>query len=439
MAGLLFFLIAFLVLIMLPYPVRLAIALLSSIFQIYTFSLFGFYPSIALLSYASLVPTLLSLRSSFFQVPVLLLIGLIGLQIISLAWSPDRHFGFTTILYEIPFLILYLIVFDLAKNNPEKLLFYLKVYAVLSLVPLLFIVVFSISHALNLSYIHSRLAEVLIHPSPLNWYLRGFDGMGWVGKPRGVIFDPNAAGGYLGICSLVFFGLGVYCHSTWLKCIAVLHWLGIFFSSAVAAICLGLLFPLSIASFYLYSENKRIYGVLFRSIFLYLIIGMVVISAFILLISETSRELLDVKLFTRLMLWKYALIAMPGHVLGGLGFGGLESIYANFYSAQPDNPTYRPHNALIAILAQSGIFAASIALAFMASVLFACWKFFNTATNKRERFFVLFLSSAVLWMFLHTMGENWGIVSEIHIQPIVAAAFGLMMGLYYRSRLRISD
>jgi len=105
MAGLLFFLIAFLVLIMLPYPVRLAIALLSSIFQIYTFSLFGFYPSIALLSYASLVPTLLSLRSSFFQVPVLLLIGLIGLQIISLAWSPDRHFGFTTILYEIPFLI----------------------------------------------------------------------------------------------------------------------------------------------------------------------------------------------------------------------------------------------------------------------------------------------------------------------------------------------
>jgi hypothetical protein len=433
MFSLFFFIIVLAGLIILPYSVRFGVTLWGSIFQIYTLSVFGFYPSLALLGNASLAPTLISFRRSFLQPPILFLLGLFAIQIISLTWSPDRHFGFTTILYEIPFIIMYLVAFHLAQHHLQQLLNYIKIYAVLSLIPLMFIIVFAIKPSINLLYVKSVLAHYFNHPHAVQWYLQGYPEAVWQGKPRGIIFDPNAAGGYLGICALVFFGVGIYCRSTWLKCIAVLHWVGIFFTSVVAAMCLAIISPILITFVYFYAENKPIDGRSFRSISFYVITLLILIMQTILALYPEIMFSLVPKLLSRPKLWLYAFEALPNHLSTGLGFGGLEQVYAYLNPEAPDKPMYRPHNTLIAILAQSGIFAASLALAFIVSVFYSCRRAYVTASDTVHKLFVLFTSSAILWMFVHAMGENWGIVSEIHMQPIVATVYGLMMGLYCRA------
>jgi len=437
MSNLLIVLVIFLGLLLLPSVWRLTIALWSSIFQIYTLAISGFYPSIALLSTLSLTPNLVRFWRTFLQWPLVILILLMTLQAISLLWSSDRHLGLATILYELPFLILYVTAFNIALNNPLKLCNMIKVYSLLALVLLVLLIIFDLDRPLNLLYLKTSLAKIFINPHTIDWYF-SFPGhrIWWGVKPRIFTINPDDAGGYLGICALVFWGMGTYYSIKWLKIMAVLQWLGVFLTYSAAAIGLNIFIPLIIASIVL-SKRTFILRIKSRVCIGYFWAGLITLSALTLILKHNFLSYILFKFKTRFILWKAAAVFAPHHLLSGLGFGGWEILYKDYRLDHPDpilSVGLPAHNSFINLWSQSGIFASIVGLMFMLSILWYSMRAYRLFTTANEKIFSLCIMGGFIWVFTQGLGENWGVIGEMHIQPILAVAFGLMIGLYYRKR-----
>ena len=425
--------------LLLPSIWRLTLAVWGSVFQFYTIPVFGFYPSLALLSTLSLSPKVVLLKRTLTQLPVALLIILMALQALSLLWSSDSHLGIATILYEMPFLILYVIAFNVAMIDPRKLCNILKVYAVLSLVPLAAIIIFSLWHELDPAFLKSSLAKLVINPNSLTRYLSlpGHDQ--WSGKPNGFFTNQNVGGAYLGICALLLWGAGTYLRTNWMKMIAVLHWGTLFFTLSFAASILAIILPITIISTFLFLKNKPLLSIKIYLRLAGFFISSVLIGVIIFLKKPLILGYAIQKFKSRLIFWKVAANFLPHHFLLGLGFGGWAIAYKKF-SALPFppipisylkllEPNLPPHNSLLMLWAESGILASLVGLLFMMSLIGCCWKALRLISDPRTTLFALCVSASIAWVLLQGMAENWGVIGEMHIQPILAVSFGLMMGL----------
>lgn len=444
MSSIMIFLLIFMVLLITPRLWRFSFGFLTSIFQVYTFPFFGFFPSLALVSQFSLSPALISLRKRLLQPPIIFLILLMSVQAISLAWSSDIKLGFATLLYEIPFLTIYLVALDLAMHNQQKLITLIKAYAILSLFPLSTLIFFRLYHQWNIEFLKSDFAKLIINPNTITAYFIenglsyfsdatssfklspfseffNFDFGSWT-KPRGFFINPNVAAGYAGICALLFYGIGISYDLIWLKRIAFLHWLSIFVTLSVAAITLAITIPLLIN----FSYKSKIATIL------KLILGGTVFTSFLTMIFNPSLlALLIYKIKSRFVFWQVAAAILPNHLLLGLGFGGWEKPYAAYCAslAIPNvllTPHSPPHNTFIQLLAQSGFFAALFAILFMCGVMLICWRALKLANNPKDKLAMSYMIGGILWVFIQGMGENWGIVGEIHIQPLFAILLALV-------------
>jgi hypothetical protein len=433
-SNLLIFLALFICFMLLPRLWGLALALWSSLFQLFTLPLFGFYPSVALLSALSFAPKLPFYWRSYNQWPVLFFLALLLMQTCSLLWSPDLKLGLATIIYELPFLLLLIVTDSIARVYPDKLIKIIKVYAYLSIISVFLTLFFRIFKDLNLSYFKSPFAGMVLNPHAVGSFFaknkHGYHLTLWPGKPRGLLMNPDSNGGFLGICALIFWGIGSYCHSIRLKVIAALNWITVFATFSTAAIILAIVLPITIFTFL---HSQKIKSSLIR---LCQLIGVFITLSIIFVPSLWTYILFKVQ--SRLILWKMAVTFSHGHLLGGLGFGGWEILYASYRSITPDpyqilSPDLPPHNTLIQLWSQSGMIAVCIGICFIVSMLWLCRHSFQQATEKNVKTMVLCVSAATAWIFLQGLGENWGIIGEAHIQPLIAVAFACMLRFSYRA------
>ena len=475
---------------------RLMFALWTSVFQIYTLPVLGFYPSLALLGHFSLVPTALSFKRTLLHSSIFFLIALMIVQGISLAWSPDKHLGLATVLYEMPFLILFIVTFNIALTNPEQLYKLVKVYAMLSLIPLVLTVFFRCYYPINFEFLRSPIARIFINPNTILWYFAQlnhtpfseFTGVvfettyggwtpdlpnilihphkefttmlsrfftshtpiwtkdffslfhpnfgSWTDKPRSFFINPNVGAGYFGICSLLFYGMGTYFRAGWIKTIGILHWLTIFLILSVAASSLAIIIPVFLCLIFL-TANKWPSIIKNKTLTFFILFVTLLCSFLALYNKDFLLNLITIKLDSRFILLTVAASLASKHIIQGLGFGGWEPAYEQYRQANPNpllGPELPPHNLLVQLWSQSGIIAAILGLCFIASLFFFCQRSYRTARTQETRLFVLCVGGAFMWVFLQGMGENWGIVGEMHIQPILAVAFGLMAGIYYQEK-----
>jgi len=440
MAAILFFTFIFIALLLIPAYLRLALAACGSIFQFYTFSVGNFYPSLSLLATSSLIPNLVSDWRTFLQPPCLLFAAILLLQALSLLWSSDLHLGIATILYEAPFIILYVTAFNLVRKNPEKIIKIVKVYALLSLVPVMLIIFITLNHNVNQAFLTSTIAKRIINPNMIKLFLSEPGHTGWQGKPNGFFTNQNVGGGYFGICSFLFFGVGVYARSWLLKSIAILHWVTLFLTFSFAASGLAILLPLTLGSLHLWREKKKIFFLNTKLLITSFFSSIAIMVGLIFTLNPNFLHYTYLKFKSRFIFWKVASYLFPQHVIAGLGFGGWNQDYQLYREITPNlDPMLQanmpPHDTFIALWSQSGIFAAILGLLFMLSVIWFGFRNYDRTREKSIKALCLCVSGTWLWIFLQGMGENWGLVGEMHIQPIIALAFALMMGLTYPSRL----
>ena len=88
-----------------------------------------------------------------------------------------------------------------------------------------------------------------------------------------------------------------------------------------------------------------------------------------------------------------------------------------------------PHNTLIYLWSQSGILAPIVALIFMFFILHFGLKLIKSQEYELQ-ILGLGLFYSYLWLFIHGMGTNYGLLGDIHILPLMAVYYGFVYARY---------
>jgi O-antigen ligase len=241
----------------------------------------------------------------------------------------------------------------------------------------------------------------------------------------------NGAPAFLGMTAFVGWGLSLAYRRRALRAIAALLWLAVFFTGSKAGIVLALL--LLFAGYLVWHGSNRRLSIGRVTTLCGSLVVAVLGAGFGLSqlaqsdFAQDSGETLDI----RVVIWTHAVHEFLAHPLLGQGFGGWEQSFTPYAAKLGIPENFPPHNTLISLWSQSGILAALIGLVFMYAVLAFGLRTLRTKSPELQAL-GLGTTLAFLWAFIQGMGENWGIVGDLHMQPMLASALGLT---YVRYRL----
>jgi len=333
--------------------------------------------------------------------------------------------GFATIVYEVPFILIYIASYSL---DPRQMFFAFRGYAYLSLIPAIFTFIFFFHHDLNLRYITSPLAKLFINPNSIKLYLSDTSHYLWNGKPITLNLNPNVTAGLLGIIAILAWGLAYLFQYKPFKYIATFLWFSVFLAGSTAASLLNILIPIA-GLWYYFCQHLRHPKWINRTSIL---ISIVSILTGLLITTYTHPALHHFilnKLLSRILLWKVTGTFASTHWLTGIGFGGWDSYYSDFIknaASKHYQAGLPPHNSIIQLFSESGIFALMFAILFIILLIKNIFSYIRQV-NKSEKIFGICLLAAFAWMFIQGLGENWRLLGDIRVQPLLATCYGMMM------------
>lgn len=417
----------------LPLHWRFRLALLLSVPQVYTLSIEEVYPSLALICAISLWTEFVKYGRTLVRwKPVAAILGVLVMHVISFLWSSDLKLGLRTVVFMLPFLTTLAGAYALAKRRPEEV--YRVLSWTLSLVVLqaILVVIFRVNAEAERAFWESRVASIFINPNAVAAFLDGSERNNVVdlNKAGGLFLNANVAAGYMGVAAVLSWSIARLRRSPTLAATSFILMGGVLCTGSKmgAILCvslpfLGLLITASIR------------GTRARSVFAVLASVLLIVTSFAALYepvdayaSVTGMSVNGIFHTTnvRLKIWSYAAQALEESPILGQGFGGWQERFPRYALRQGIPSTYPPHNTLIYLWSQSGILSVILAILFMVSVvLFALRRIMSTSEELRSLGLGVLLSAT--WIFLHGMGENWGLVGEERQQVIWAAALGLCL------------
>lgn len=398
----------------------LALTLYSSPFQIYSLPVLGVYPSITLISSLALWHELFKKNGIIKWRPVRLLLLLIIIQMLSLFWSADILFGLRIIIYSFPFLTILATAYNIASSKPWTVRSFLKIFPFFAIIEALLVMLFRIYPDFESTFLHSQYARYFITSNILDiLFDAGRNNVLDPMKSGGFFVNANSASCFLGICSFITGGVGYAYRLRLLKCMAIFLWIAILFTGSKTGVGLAIVLPFTA---WLISASFIRRRLLARITLIMLLLGVLSISFPYLILSDfihMSGESFNV----RLLIWNYAWREFLAHPLLGQGFGGWQLSYANYAYTVGLQNGIPPHNTLIYLWSQSGIFALFLGVIFIISIIGFGWRILRSNSSEVKALGIG-TTFAFLWLFIHGMGDNTGIVGDIHMQPILATALG---------------
>jgi O-antigen ligase len=252
---------------------------------------------------------------------------------------------------------------------------------------------------------------------------------------RNNIFDPNKAGGlfvnanvaaaYLGISFIIYFVLyKIYLKKVFLF-ISILSIIGIICTGSKAGMLLLILVFFMMINIWNYIKGKVLLN------FNLWLVTFLLIEIIIILFLGKHNHIVSQYIDTtniRLTLWKFGLENIINYPFTGFGFGGWEKAITS-YAFQNNIPVLPPHNTLIDLWSNMGLLSIIFALLFIFSIL----KFSLDVIKTRILELVwlgIGLLNVFLWIFIHGMGTNFGIVGEIHMTIFSGIFLGLVLARY---------
>lgn len=140
--------------------------------------------------------------------------------------------------------------------------------------------------------------------------------------------------------------------------------------------------------------------------------------------GEASSSTLAV----RQVIWGFAEREFLATPMLGHGFGGWEQRFIVYALSHGLSPGFPPHNALIMLWSQSGLFGALAGIVFAASIL--AWSFKHALANTPlVRRLGLAVFCGFVWNLFQAQGENFGLIGEVHITAVLAVLVGVLAGV----------
>lgn len=385
---------------------RLMAAVWLAVFQIYIFPIQGLYFSLAYLCAIGLWPELLKHGKELLQWNVgQCYLLLLAVQIVSLSWSPDIGKGVRLITLTLPFLPILAATIEVVESRQKMVL--PLVYGVMAgaLAEAALVIGFRLMPGWEAGFFASSVAHIFINPNTVSLKHWG-----------GFLINPNTAAGYLGITSLLAQALAFRYRRWWMVPVGLFLAAGVLFTGSKGGMILLFLLYTS-GCFMLAWPKLKWRG---RSS---LVLGIILGGVYICLNLDMIPQIIGNSWTVRAKIWNFGLLSFSEHCLRGLGFGGWEISIVEYAHQVGLRKAYAPHNTIIALWSQSGLLAAILGVLFIVSIL----NFLSRASTPRYwREFMLCATLAMVWYFIHQQIDNWGLISERHIVPIVAMTIGIV-------------
>ncbi len=407
-----------------------AFIILSSIFQLYFLHIGKSYISLTTISILLLIPFLFMNLQLLTWKPLFAVSLILIFQIISLLWSIDIKMGFSFILKFVLFILVVIITYILARKNHKIFIYILEIYFLLLLLEVFLVIYFRLHPMIKLGFLHTKIAEIFINPNVI-------EGL-WSGEKNN-IFDPNKSGGFfvnanvaaafLGINTFISYGLSKSYSIKWLNIITFLLVIGILFTGSKAGLILIVLLTLFLNLVYKFiGSHLTMQKVLITLFFIILLYLTLLFSYNYILNNYFAKEITNTTEI-RFLIWDCALKQFLYSPLIGLGFGGWHEIFSQYAMSKGISSGYPPHNTLIYLWAQSGIFVVILAIFFMIYVIKFGFRLIKSNVKELKGLGIAVLG-AYLWTFIHGMGTNFGLVGELHMEVILAAILGYSYARY---------
>jgi len=402
------------------------IILSGSIFQFYFLKLESSYFSINFLSLILISPVFFFKINIYLSKIFLTVTLLIGLMTISLVWSYDLKIGIKEIIWYCLFLAVYLYVYIYTIKYPLYMLHILNIYFYLLMALPISIIVFYISPELELNYLHSIMAKIFINPNLILQYTSGLlSNVSDVNKAGGLFFiNANVAGAYLGINYFILIGFYIAYKKKIYLLLSLISIVGLYFTGSKAVILIFILLNLMLLFRKLNIKKYLIILGILLILVLYYFAGIIYTNC------ETNLNYSDLIKTTeiRFLIWDFGFIKFKEYPLTGLGYGGWINQF-EYYADLLNIQVFPPHNTMIALWSSSGIIAVICAIIIMYYIL----KFANKiqTKNNRELYGIgLAVFYSFSWVFIHGMGENFGLFGDEHMKVILATLLGYSLARY---------
>lgn len=402
----------------------LSAALLLSIFQLFIVPVASIYISIYFIS-VYLLGALLLLRKLRFDLASKLFFTLLATQVVSLAWSPDRILGAREFLWSLPFLVIYMAARAVTKRREDVIVKILKFYVLAALSNSILVIIFRLNPNMEYEFLYSSLARIFINPNSLAMYIISPDNnVADVGKSGGFFLNANAGSVLLEVSAYLSIAVSAYGRRWFWRSIAMIHFIAVALSGSKSALFLLALAPF--ASWYVMRATTYHMTTQRRAI-LVLSLGAAIftaLAAYIMLQQTDIAADTYLNAQRRWVIWNYAASAFIQSPILGQGFGGWALGFANYGDSASYlglNGDMPAHNGLLILWSQSGLFAALLGL-LVVLVMFR--SAFTSRIATRGRLISGAALAALSSVFIHSMGDNFGLFGEPHIQAPLAAFLG---------------
>ncbi len=403
----------------------LVFALVCAIFQFYIIPLGGFYLSLGLVSSYLLmlrvnVRELITLRVS--QVFILLMLT----EAASLVWSPTPLLGVREIIYDVPFLLVYLATRQIAAKNEEAIYAALKIFCVVGASHSLLMIAMVLSPQIKEVFFASPLGAIFINGNSLTGIASGLTQSTAFGadKSPGFFVNANVAGVWEATGLWVTLFLFQARRSLIMIPILLLHAVAILAAGSKASAALLFMIPcvtaIALFIFPPYGKQRHLLLALCGGVTVFLI-PYIVFKHFSQLhfVQDSAHTFMS-----RSVMWNHAWEQFKIHPLLGQGFGGWTQSFApvgyayGYLGVRPDFP---PHNSLIIVWSQSGGIALLLTFVLLGLL-------FRDALKPRLVPGGVTLSrctfGAFLFIVVQAMGENYGVLGDVHIKIPLAVMLG---------------
>jgi O-antigen ligase len=246
-------------------------------------------------------------------------------------------------------------------------------------------------------------------------------------KSGGLFVNANIAAAYLGVSAVAAWYVAKSTRSTSLRGVAVLNWCAVFFTGSKAGLLCALVLPTALAL----SNAIRVRRINPLAPFAALIAlggaaGVAVLGE--QLFADFSSNAIST-LVSREEIWRYAIGLIEEHPIVGLGFGGWEERFTLYSSLTGGTTTVPAHNSLFILWLQSGLPGLLCGVIFVATVYSAVVRCFGAADVALVSY-AMGVAGAFTWYFVQGLGENFGLVGEVHMTPLLGVLLGHLCARY---------
>jgi O-antigen ligase len=128
-------------------------------------------------------------------------------------------------------------------------------------------------------------------------------------------------------------------------------------------------------------------------------------------------------------IWGYALEMIQQSPLEGLGFGGWEQRFQQVAVLAGMRAAVPAHNSLFILWLQSGLPGLLGGVALVVAIYAAVARTLSAA-DFSSRQLAMAASGAFSWYFIQGLGENFGLVGEVHMTPLIGVLLGHLCAHY---------